>query len=273
MTLSAPLEAVLRRLHAEGDARNADNVARTTSYLQAYALTRETGEDWPWLLMAHLVSRNAGYLMVDVAGAVDRGGGPFSREALLELFAFLERANYLIFWDAWHHVLGALLGEPLDGRTARHMHAAYAAFRERTAPERERALVLDLVTNEQNFIERRVVHHPSFSRALAMLGFFEATGEERPLALPLTKAEIRVGGFAMLERRIDVGRRIFDEVLADPVLRADIYAWALETPHTGSRAAHGGRDGPPLRSAWPRERVRALPIDVHAEPEPDPGWA
>ena len=45
---------------SERDARNRDNISRTTSYLELYAFARERGIELPWVLMAHLVSRNAG---------------------------------------------------------------------------------------------------------------------------------------------------------------------------------------------------------------------
>ncbi len=273
------LAGVVARFRAEHAERNRDNIARTESYLELYALTRETEADWPWLLMAHLVSRNAGYLMVDLAQAIEHERRVFTRETLVEFFAMLERANFLIFFDAWHHVLIALEhGDAFagDGATTEHMKRAYTAYFSgkgaNDARERERRLVLDLVENEQHFIEHRVVHHERSARAMALLAFIEKGGHERPMVLPLSPAKITVGGFADVGRRIETGRRLYDEVLGDRVLRAEIYAWALETPHTGSRAAHGGKPGPKLRDAWPLERVRAISSAIHAPPEPDPRW-
>jgi hypothetical protein len=274
MALAPELAGVLRRLGAERAERNRDNIARTESYLELYALTRESDADWPWLLMAHLVSRNAGYLMVDLAQAIDHERRVFTRASLVESFAMLERANFLIFFDAWHHVLRALeRGDDFagDAATTEHMKRAYSAYFSGET-DRERRLVLDLVTNEQRFIEHRVVHGEAYRRAMALLGFVEKSGHERPMVLPLSPAKITVGGFAEVERRIETGRRLYDEVLVDRVLRAEIYAWALETPHTGSRAAHGGKPGPRLRDAWPLERVRTISPALHAPPEPDPRW-
>src|SRR6185369_1592922 len=101
-------------------------------------------------------------------------------------------------------------------------------------------------------------------------------GREAPIALPLTRAEIKVGGFAKLERRIRTGERIFDEVLADRAAREAIFAWAMARPHTGARAitgdARAARDTVTLREVWPVPRVKALSPVVHAAPEPDPAW-
>jgi hypothetical protein len=118
-TVSPADTARLEGLLAELDGRNSDNVARTESYLELYALTRAHPPDLPWLLMAHLVSRNAGYLMTEAARTLDRGDSALSPHAVRELFLFLERANYLIFFDAWHHVLHHLLGRSADVQPGR----------------------------------------------------------------------------------------------------------------------------------------------------------
>lgn len=271
--------ARLTALLAELDERNLDNVTRTESYLELYALTRAHPPDLPWLLMAHLVSRNAGCLMTEIAAALDRGDCGVAPPALRELFLFLERANHLIFFDAWYHVLHHLLGRSAElapDRCSRFMREAWARHEgARRAgpphPAAERALVSDLVTNEQNLIERRVAHHPRFAVAQALVALAEAFGQEPPVVLPCTQASIQVGGFARLERRIRAGMRIFD-AMADRATRDAMYAWARRHPHDGSRPPWGGPERPKLRDAWPAHAVRALWDGIHAPPEPDPGW-
>lgn len=272
----------LERLLEELPARNCDNVARTESYLTLYGHTIENPPDLPWLLMAHLVSRSAGYLMTAAAEALEAPRWPVPREAVLEYFYFLERANFLIFQDAWHHVLLHLLGRGegmRPGRVPVYVREAWRRYQAAThgaavaVPEVERGLVLDLVTNEQNYIERRVVHSPRFARALGLVTLAEQGGQEGAVYLPGSAARIRVGGFADLGRRIEAGRRIFDEVLAHGAERRRLFEWALAHPHTGSRADHGGRPGKALREAWPVSTVREGRPDIHDPPEPDPGWA
>jgi len=270
--------ATLERMLSERDERNRDNVSRTASYLELYALARENGVEMPWVLMAHLVSRNAGYLMTDLGVALREPDNVFTPDATRELFCFLERANFLIFHDAWHHLLHHLLGRTsaLGDETPRFMREAWRRY-ERSAPRGidaalERSLVLDLVNNEQNLIEMRVVHHRRFDRARAMVAFFEGVGREAPIVLPSTSERIVVGGFAKLERRIDTGRRIFDAVLADRARRDEIFSWAMAHPHTGSRSTYTTktRHASTLRDVWPHDRVRAL--GVHEPPEDDPRW-
>jgi hypothetical protein len=258
---------------AELDERNRDNVARTASYLELYAWTREHGCELPWVLMAHLVSRNAGYQMSDLARHLARDAEPYQRDAMRWLFVLLERGNYLIFWDAWHHVLHALAGRAAaleSPRTPRFMIDAWA--RHAAAPD-ERTLVLDLVHNEQNLIERRAVHHAELAQGRRAIELIEQSGRERPLLFPAADApEIKVGGFSRLERRIAAGTRIFDEVIADRARRDAMFAWAMANPHTGSRAVHGGRASPEIRDAWPVDAVRAMWPQLHAPAESDPNW-
>jgi hypothetical protein len=273
----APLAAWL----AELDERNADNVARTESYLELYAWTRAHPPELPWLLMAHLVSRNAGYLMTDLRRVLDDARTPKEAHGALEnLFHMLERANFLIFWDAWWHVahhLGGQSARLAAGRTSAFIRAAWPrheAARDAAGgavdAALERALVVDLVHNEQHTIERRVVHHARFAEGMRAVAGIEMAGREKPIHFPVGDADIKVGRFADVERRIATGARIFDEVLADRARRDELYAWALAHPHTGSREVYGGRPGPTLREAWPAAAVRAACAGIHAPAEPDP---
>jgi hypothetical protein len=264
----------LGRWLTELDARNRDNVARTESYLTLYAWTRAHPPELPWLLMAHLVSRNAGYAMTDLRVALAEPRTPaLYRELGRNLFQLLERANFLIFWDAWHHVLEHLQGRAhalTPPRTAAFMCAAWRRYeaqahrQRRVAPALEAALVYDLVENEQTLIEQRVVHHPRFGGGRLAIGLAEVLGRERGLRFPETTARIHVGWFASLARRIATGQRIYDEVVSDDRLRGRMFAWCERHPHTGSRSDYAGRPGPTLREAWPVAEVEAEFEDIHA---------
>lgn len=256
------------------EARNADNISRTASYLELYGFTRERGPDLPWVLMAHLVSRNTGYLFGDLATRIEQRrskGDDASAEAMETLGLLLERGNRVIFDDAWRHVIAylrrarGLPALPNTGTTA-FMTSAWARY-EREGGERQ--LVLDLVHNEQNVIERRVVHNERFAPGLRFLQLIEMSGREQPLHFPGEGlSAIRVGGFAELGLRIEAGRRIFDEVVGPH--RDALYAWALEHEHTGSRAAYGGPETPRVRAAWPPSRFLARDPQIHAPLEHDP---
>jgi Protein of unknown function (DUF2515) len=257
------------------DERNADNVTRTDAYLELYAHLRGRGVELPWILMAHLVSRNAGYMMTDLARQLDRDGADdATKDAMRTLFLLLERGNFLIFYDAWHHLGRAISGRLDELRSPRTPIFMIDAWRRYQAgASDERALVLDLVHNEQHLIERRAVHHPHLAAGARLLALIEMSGREKPLHFPVADAPaITVGGFASVDKRIAAGRRIFDEVVADRGRRDALFAWALAHPHTGSRAVHGGKPGPTLREAWPIATVRALWDGIHAPMEPDPAY-
>jgi hypothetical protein len=259
----------------EIEARNSDNVTRTESYLQLYAYTRTHGPDLPWVLMAHLVSRNTGYLFSDLASRIERrraAGDDVSADAMEDLALLLERGNRVIFDDAWRHVVAHVRrreGLPVaPAQTTRFMHDAWQRY-EREGGERR--LVLDLVFNEQNVIERRVVHHERFATGLRLVQLIEMSGREKPIHFPdvgVALPEIVVGGFADLYKRIETGRRIFDEVV-DPH-RDALFAWAREHPHTGSRAAYGDKPTPTVRESWPVDRFLRRYAQIHAPLEDDP---
>lgn len=252
------------------DERNRDNVARTESYLELYRYTVDHPPALPWVLMAHLVSRNAGYWMTSLARRIERR--PEQAPALENLFLLLERANFLIFHDAWFHCVTYLRDGPEGlppGRVTAYVREAWTRFAKE--PD-ERRLVVDLVVNEQNFIEHRVVRAERFALAMSMIDVIEASGRERPIALPDTDAAITVGGFRELDRRIRTGERIFDEALADRARRDRIAAWAEAHPHTGDAAVAGQEATHELRDAWPVARVRSLDETIHDAPVSDPHW-
>lgn len=265
---------MIRTFAAELDARNRDNITRTASYLELYAYTRTHPPELPWLLMAHVVSRNAGYSMSDLARRLAAPNvDPVLAPPMRMLFALLERGNFLIFHDAWHHVCAFLAGDAnalAPPRTPVFMCEAWQRFA--AGASDERALVLDLVHNEQHLIERRAVHHPDLLPGLRLLELIEASGRERAMIFPCSTAEIKVGGFAQLDRRIATGARIFDEVIADRTRRDAIFAWCAAHPHTGSREIYGGPPGPTVSDAWPLDLVQSLWPPIHSPPDPDPSY-
>jgi hypothetical protein len=277
-------DETLLRFTRELEERNCDNVGRTESYLELYAWTRAHPPELPWLFMAHLVSRNAGYMMTEIATRLPESPDPSFTRMAENLFLLLERGNFLIFHDAWHHVTRWLEGGAsalTSPRTPTFMIEAWARYARAVVEQGattavERALVLDLVHNEQHFIENRVVHHADFVPGAGLLAMIEASGREKPLVFPVPegepRSEIRVGEFASRARRIATGQRIFDEVVADRARRDAMFAWATAHPHTGSRGVYGGRPGPGVREVWPLDRVRSLSASIHDAPEPDPTY-
>jgi len=89
------------------DTYNLNNCTRTNFYLKYWDRNREV----PWVLIAHIVSRNAGYQMSDLIrlrlfiqqkGILGKFTTGLEAESSVDhLFAFLEAGNYLIFYDVF----------------------------------------------------------------------------------------------------------------------------------------------------------------------------
>ena len=101
--VSSPLtveeKAILHRIKERTERENRNNVTRTSAYWSCY-------QDHPelhWALLAHMVSRNGGWCMTDLRGELLPH--LISNELAQHLFAFLERANGLIFQDAYPQLL------------------------------------------------------------------------------------------------------------------------------------------------------------------------
>ena len=227
------------------EAANRNNVTRTAAYLDIYKRCPELH----WALLAHMVSRNGGWNMTDLCG--DLIGRTMEAGERERFFHFLERANYLIFGDAYPQLLlyeaSREAGRPLFHLlpcfgVTRFMDLIWARFWEANDSE---LLTLALVVNEQNYIEERVVRHPHYAPVVESFEFtaqtllnltqvvfpFYQEGKQK-----LQLAGITVKTFRSLAERIDTGRNLYAILFG----RKDVYAgalrWAEETPHTASRA-------------------------------------
>jgi hypothetical protein len=113
----AALRACFDRHLLDRDAHNRDNLTRTAWYLDYASAHPEV----PWAMLAHLVSRNAGYQISDlityievaqvapalipVVGGVPALSGAALQIALHEVIRFLETGNFLIFYDIYPQLI------------------------------------------------------------------------------------------------------------------------------------------------------------------------
>ncbi|MFS0840108.1 DUF2515 family protein [Paenibacillus sp. 1P03SA] len=95
LSLSDRERRLVERIRLETQRRNRNNVTRTRAYWNLY----EQHPELHWALLAHMVSRNGGWNMTDLEG--EFLPSLLKRPAREALFAFLERANVLIFGDAY----------------------------------------------------------------------------------------------------------------------------------------------------------------------------
>jgi hypothetical protein len=248
-TLSGEERGLCEQILAATREHNRNNVTRTAAYLD-YFLEKP---DIHWAFLAHMVSRNGGYQMTDLKG--DLLSGLLEPGEAGAFFQFLERANYLIFGDAYPQLL--LYAASRDaGRPLFHLLPALGVSRfmrvcwERYWTTRDaQLLTMALVVNEQNFIEHRVVQHPDYQKVVESFEFQAQTflnltqvlfpyhpASKNPKESRLPLAGVQVDTFVPLSERIDTGRRLYAILFKNQEVYAGALRWARETPHTGSRA-------------------------------------
>ncbi|CEG28540.1 DUF2515 domain-containing protein [Bacillus sp. B-jedd] len=241
--LSAYEEKLVTEIRSRTSGLNKNNVTRTKAYLDFYFRFPEIH----WALLAHLVSRNGGWNMTDLKGGlVSR---LLSKREALAYFTFLERANWLIFHDAYSQLL--LYEESRKrGRNLFHLlaHLHVSTFMETIWnyfwEERDTyTLTAGLIINEQTYLESRVLENPVFQdKVIHTLQFqlhdllamnhilfpFEENG-----TVGIVGETIR--HFESLETRIAFGKRIYALLFDDADRLERIKKWVASTPHTGSR--------------------------------------
>lgn len=143
---------------------NVSNLSRTSAYLECYNAYPELH----WALLAHLVSRNAGWNMTDLKGG--QLGNMLSEEDKQATYRLLERSNALIFQDAYPQLLLYMKSRELSTSLFHllpyfHVSRFMIPFWNRFWLERNSSLLaVGLIINEQNYIEHRVVKHPYYQK-------------------------------------------------------------------------------------------------------------
>lgn len=90
---------IIEDIHHQTKAWNRNNVTRTKAYLSFYLQYPKVH----WALLGHMVSRNGGWNMTDLKE--DFLPRLLSKKQAKEIFAFLERGNWLIFQDVYPQFL------------------------------------------------------------------------------------------------------------------------------------------------------------------------
>lgn len=241
---SAADSALVARIARERDVHNANNISRTAAY---YHLFREHPE-LHWALLAHMVSRNGGWNMSDLKGELlPHLLNEPDRESI---FRFLERANALIFHDAYPQLLlyraSVLAGRPYFHLlpcfgVSRFMKPVWELFwRGRSSP----LLTIGLIVNEQHFIEQRVVRHPVYRKQVLDRLFFQAQSllQLNQIVFPyVDRDRVRVAGliienFTSLRERIEIGKKLYAVLFGIPVVTEGAKQFAAGRKHTGTRA-------------------------------------
>nr|WP_077326622.1 DUF2515 family protein [Virgibacillus siamensis] len=240
---------------------NSDNISRTNAYQNFYTRFPEI----KWALVASLVSRNAGWNMtdlmlpafLDILGKKERN----------QLFMTYERANWLIFSDAYPQLLVYQLSiqqnRPLfhllpDFHVSKYMIKEWQTFWK--FGDRER-LMLALIINEQNVIQQPVVHQSYFEHHvfLRLPYLLQDILLLNAIILPTTSNElygVNVHDFTKVSNRITLGKKIAS-IIFHPSVYPSIYTFVSTNEHTGSRGdyekyfAVPTKRAPMLRMVYP----------------------
>ncbi len=243
-----PLTQLDRRLVAEIRKKtskvNRNNVTRTKAYFDFYKRHPEIH----WSFLAHLVSRNGGWNMTDLKGSILKE--VLSNDAQNDFFSFLERANALIFHDAYPQLL---LYEASKKRNknlfyllpklhvSRFMRPFWNEFFEH---KKSQLLTVALIINEQHYIEKRVVQHPSYKEKVLNNIIFKLQDvlQFTYVLFPFvtSKNQTRLAGvtvsdFANIRHRIEIGKKLYCLLFGIENLYNDISKFTLKMQHTGSR--------------------------------------
>lgn len=251
---------------------NKDNISRTDAYLRFYKLH----PDIRWSLLAHMVSRNAGWNMCDLEG--EWFPKILDKKKRQQLFLTYERANWLIFQDAYPQLLlyhySTKIRKPMFHllkyfHVSLFMEAEWNHYWEARDISR---LMTSLIINEQNVIQLPVIEHPYYAKKVfkTALFFLQDWLHFSYVLFPTMEGNLcgaSVNGFWSVTKRIDLGKRLAD-ILFHHELYPGFIRFVESTPHTGSRYDYEqlfcpkpARMTPCLRAVYPV--VKHHRDDVH----------
>jgi hypothetical protein len=272
--LSTKEEAIIKNIRSITRHANINNITRTNAYLDFF----KQHPSIHWALLAHFVSRNGGYHMTDLEGSlIPHILKLKNRKAF---FLFLERANALIFHDAFPQLLlfkeSTLCQKPLFHllpffNVSCFMEKVWNVFWEYPNSE---FLTTALIINEQHHLEQKLVTTKVVQQNVLRTWPFllqQSLGLTEVL-LPSSSRlfSITVNDFSSLTERIKVGKMLYS-ILYDRVLFDDFLLFATSTIHRGSREDYAEHlfstvemqktklYSPPLKTAWSNVVHPSLP--------------
>ncbi|MDQ0272469.1 DUF2515 domain-containing protein [Cytobacillus purgationiresistens] len=242
-TLLLEEEKIISLIKEKTASLNVNNITRTKAYLDFY-IKHPTIH---WSFLAHMVSRNAGWNMTDLKGELLRR--MLSEKEQEAFFSFMERANWLIFQDAFPQLLlyeeSLRKGKPLyhllhSLKVSTFMETIWNQLWERHDPY---ILTTALIVNEQNYIEDRVVNNPYYQKQVIHTMEFKLQDffSFNHILFPYTKSGIvhftgqTVHLFDELNERILLGKRLYTLLFQNASWLRQVVHWAVNNEHTGSR--------------------------------------
>lgn len=285
VTFPAPTaveQQILRRIVAQTQLDNRNNVTRTHAYWACYRNFPELH----WALLAHMVSRNGGWCMTDLRGELLPH--LLNNEATGHLFSFLERANALIFQDAYPQLL--LYAESKRRKLSLfHLlpHLQISAWmlpiwRDFWLYQDAALLTIGLIVNEQHYIEERVVQNPIYKQTVLDTPQFKTQAwlQLNQVGFPFRSASMDppqphlagliLENFTNLSERIEFGKSLYAILFGASGVLQGVLAYAAATPHTGSRSDYWPHLFAPIRKTPPdrkyQERLDGYSLKKDAAP-------
>lgn len=245
VVLSEKENEIVDRIRKDTKQANQNNVTRTNAYFHYFSKHPEID----WALLAHLVSRNAGWNMTDLKG--EYLPKLLTGKEKRDFFVFLERGNWLIFQDAYPQLLlyeaslhyGRPLFHLLDAlRVSKFMRPFWDRFWKNGRSEE---LTKALIVNEQHYIEERVVRNHQYITTVTDKMMFKLQDVLAmnhilfPYVTPIQQKTKLVGGtvhhFSAVEERVYLGRSLYELLYGVRSRLNQIVQWCNTHPHTGSR--------------------------------------
>jgi hypothetical protein len=243
-TKLSPREKVLvQQIKDLTSSLNNNNVTRTKAYLDFYNRHPEIH----WAFLAHMVSRNGGWNMTDLKGSIM--SKLLTKKETTSIFEFLERANWLIFQDAFPQLL--VFEESLKkGQNQSYLlqHLNVSTFMQTMWSQfwKERnsfILTVAQIINEQNYLEIRVLDKPVYKNEVFNTLEFKLQDflSMNHILFPylnsgkLTLVGQTVHHFEILNKRISIGKSLYSLLFSDIHRLEMAEKWANANSHSGSR--------------------------------------
>jgi hypothetical protein len=255
-------QTIIRQIQSETDKKNIDNISRTAAYYLFY----KKNPDIIWSFLASMVSRNGGWNMCDLEGLIFPQ--VLAKQTRKQLFLTYERANWLIFHDAFPQLLLYQYSTKIR-RPMFHLLPYFNVSKfiqkewDRYWKENDKnRMTTALIINEQNVIQAPVIEHPVYKKKVfhSLLFSFQDWLHFSCVLFPTCGGEVygaSVNDFKSLSKRIDLGKRLAS-ILFHPRLYPHFFEFAEKTVHTGSRYDYEqyfkrktNRKTPILRTTFP----------------------
>jgi hypothetical protein len=260
--LSEEEKKIVSHIKAYVALQNKDNITRTNSYARFY----EKNNEVKWALLASMVSRNAGWNMCDLKG--EWFPKVLSKELRQRLFITYERANWLIFLDAFPQLYLYQLSKEYNKDLTHLLPFFHVSpfmsqiWRSFLRDGNQNELLVSLIINEQNLIQRPVIEHPIYRKKVfdTWLFLLQDWLHFSVVLFPTKTGDLygsSVFDFRKVQSRIQLGKKLA-AILFHPNYYHAIYDFSKTVNHTGSRHDYEQfvyrekkKDTPELRSVFP----------------------